>query len=621
MVATALSSEDWHLAWPAGNTRTSGHRFFSNFADSHDGNDVTREIVGKGSNKETKLTHQGGKDSALGVDKSSEAKDHKDAPASHKDAGKDEKAGEADTKKHDSADAAEDAKGKGKGKGLVDDVKGKGKGKGGHNHHRHHSRRSRHRHRHRRHRSHSASHHRRHASASKRMKHLLQRQRQLRSLSPRGRSRGRSRSLSPWRYGDRFSSSPKSVASLRRSVGLLEVPKTTSSRALDAAHAAPAVPWDVLGRRRPKDQATAFLFNIGKDADEANQIDQETDQLEIQEEAKTIVNAEGAGYDPPTGVEEGEEDEFEHEMEEMPQGAAAAAAGDFSQPSGPGCQCNEWDPLTTALPEDKQHASLVMLQRRIRPENHVAPSLREAAASVEHAGRLFEGWVHRRQQLADVLPDLAVKMESCHNRAKNFAKSAAEKALNGLEERLEEEEEAEADAEEQAEMAEGQNRFEAVAEAQEDFNEMVQEEHAMPTPGAPLHQPGQTAFQAQGVEQLAQAMGQIYGHGGHGPPPIQGEVPAHAAPHAEQTPEEAVMEAPQQLEVEEEIQEDADLEQAKEVENWGDFFRECGEFRIPPTVLAARRAANEAYWAFDRAMHVAEKKVGRAIQHSLIRGA
>ena len=26
----------------------------------------------------------------------------------------------------------------------------------------------------------------------------------------------------------------------------------------------------------------------------------------------------------------------------------------------------------------------------------------EAAASVEHAGRLFEGWVHRRQQLADV---------------------------------------------------------------------------------------------------------------------------------------------------------------------------------------------------------------------------
>ncbi|CAL1154736.1 unnamed protein product [Cladocopium goreaui] len=116
-------------------------------------------------------------------------------------------------------------------------------------------------------------------------------------------------------------------------------------------------------------------------------------------------------------------------------------------------------------------------------------------------------------------------------------------------------------------------------------------------------------------------MGQIYGHGGHGPPPIQGEVPAHAAPHAEQTPEEAVMEAPQQLEVEEEIQEDADLEQAKEVENWGDFFRECGEFRIPPTVLAARRAANEAYWAFDRAMHVAEKKVGRAIQHSLIRGA
>jgi len=393
-----------------------------------------------------------------------------------------------------------------------------------------------------------------------------------------------------------------------------------------------------MAPRRAK--ATAFLFNIGRDADEANKIDQETDQQEIQEEAKTIVNAESAGYDQPTGIEEGEEEEFEHEMQEpVPQ---------VEQPQGPGCQCPGWDPLKTALPEDKQHASLVMLQRRIRPENQVAPSLREAASAVERAGRLFEGWVRRRQQLADVLPELAVKMESCHNRAKDFAKSAAEQALQSLKDRLEEEEDAEADAEEQAEMAEGQNRFEAVEEAQEDFNEMAQQQEPMLGAHPPAwgvqgaqHAPAPTqahafdqsafvgtstktgpkvAFQA-GEQQLAQAMGQIYGHGGHGPPAIQGEMRGEVGEVPTETPEDAVMDAPQQLEVEEEIQEDADLEQAKEVQDWGDFFRECGEFRIPPTVLTARRAANEAYWAFDRAMQVAEKKVGRAIQHSLIRGA
>ena len=57
---------------------------------------------------------------------------------------------------------------------------------------------------------------------------------------------------------------------------------------------------------------------------------------------------------------------------------------------------------------------------------------------MEKAGRLFEGWVRRRQQLADVLPELSVKMEYCHNRSKDFAKSEAESALQSLQQRLEE---------------------------------------------------------------------------------------------------------------------------------------------------------------------------------------
>ncbi|CAE7535135.1 unnamed protein product [Symbiodinium natans] len=89
-----------------------------------------------------------------------------------------------------------------------------------------------------------------------------------------------------------------------------------------------------------------------------------------------------------------------------------------------------------------------------------------------------------------------------------------------------------------------------------------------------------------------------------------------------ETPEvEAEEPSPSQEEVVEAEQEEEDVLQAEEVEDFGDFFRECGEFRIPATVLAARRAANEAYWAFDRAMQDAENKVGLAIQHSVLRGA
>ncbi|CAK9115273.1 unnamed protein product [Durusdinium trenchii] len=681
----AFSQDDfcWNLSFPGvgrGRSTVHGvHPFFSSFAE-HQHDSVTREIVGSGkglSKKEAIVqgkepdtgasatagpTHSGTDTSttaaASGQNKSKEAKaEAKGAdakgPAEASAASGGSGATELALSEHRAGPDAETAgsgKGKaGKGKGTFDDwMKGKGKGKGGksgyHRHgrspHRSHSPRGRH-----------PSLRRRKSGASKRLKHLLQRQRQMRSHSPR--SVGTLHwSPSPWRYGDRLrmgSYPSKSVGSLRRSVGLLQ---TGTERHLSSIeHAVPSalLPW---GPRRRTAEFTAFLFGIGKSADEAHRIDQETEQQEIQEEAKSVVNAESAGYDQPTGVEQGEEEEFEHEHDLE----AMSPEEMYNQPRGPGCECPAWDPLKTALPEDKQHASLVMLQRRIRPENRVAPSLREAASAVEHAGRLFEGWVRRRQQLADVLPELAVKMEYCHNRAKDFAHSAAEGALKSLQQRLEEEKEAEAATEEQAEMTEGQRRFQAIGEAQEDVNELAQQETAqqntaqqdlaaqglaaqsMAQQGLVQQEMhgghyGQSAFLGQvptgrntraafqDVGQLAQAMGQIYGR--PQPPPPQmppGHDASAAAPEAA-TPQEAALEAPKQVEVEEEMKEEEDLEQAREAEDWGDFFRECGEFRIPPTVLAARRAANEAYWAFDRAMQVAEKKVGRAIQHSVLRGA
>jgi len=438
------------------------------------------------------------------------------------------------------------------------------------------------------------------------------------------------------------------ITSLQRKVGLLQVdasapgqgassqrhlaaPVKSSALSLDPA-LAPPMP---AASRPARAKVTAFLFNIGEDGEEADRIDQEGDQAEIQEEAKSIVNAESAGYETPTGVEEGEIEEFDHEMEE--QGDDRGADLIDEGPREPGCPCPAWDPMKTALPEDLQHASLAMLQRRIRPENRVAPSLREAAASVERAGRLFEGWVRRRQQLAEVLPELSVKMEHCRNRAKDFADSAAENALRALKARVDEGAEAEEEAEQEEEMAEGQAAFEAIGEAQSDFNQWAQEEDAhqhqnpsyLDQAAFVSRNPRQatvqataspaSAFQAfppgQNPQQLAQAMGQVWGKGGgagpHGPP---------MTPEAEKI-QEAEEPNPSQQEALEAQEEEEEVLQAEEVENFGEFFRECGEFRIPATVLAARRAANEAYWAFDRAMQDAEKKVGLAIQHSVLHGA
>lgn len=31
-----------------------------------------------------------------------------------------------------------------------------------------------------------------------------------------------------------------------------------------------------------------------------------------------------------------------------------------------------------------------------------------------------------------------------------------------------------------------------------------------------------------------------------------------------------------------------------------EWFKQCGQIRIPPSIVATRRAASEAYWDFDR---------------------
>ena len=33
-----------------------------------------------------------------------------------------------------------------------------------------------------------------------------------------------------------------------------------------------------------------------------------------------------------------------------------------------------------------------------------------------------------------------------------------------------------------------------------------------------------------------------------------------------------------------------------------EWFEKCGQIRIPPSIIATRRAASEAYWDFDRCL-------------------
>lgn len=77
------------------------------------------------------------------------------------------------------------------------------------------------------------------------------------------------------------------------------------------------------------------------------------------------------------------------------------------------CTCPSWDPMSDAKPEDLQHASLVMIQRRSRPEHRLAKGLRRAAAAVDVAGRDFERWIRKRQEFGEQLPQLRKILAEC----------------------------------------------------------------------------------------------------------------------------------------------------------------------------------------------------------------
>jgi len=57
-----------------------------------------------------------------------------------------------------------------------------------------------------------------------------------------------------------------------------------------------------------------------------------------------------------------------------------------------------------------------------------------------------------------------------------------------------------------------------------------------------------------------------------------------------------------------------------DTKSWKDWFEKCGQIRIPPSIIATRRAASEAYWDFDRSLAVAEKAVDNALTAARLKG-
>jgi len=58
-------------------------------------------------------------------------------------------------------------------------------------------------------------------------------------------------------------------------------------------------------------------------------------------------------------------------------------------------------------------------------------------------------------------------------------------------------------------------------------------------------------------------------------------------------------------------------DEAGSAEAW---FQKCGQIRIPPSIIASRRAASEAYWSFDRSLALAERAVSDALTSARLKG-
>jgi len=296
-------------------------------------------------------------------------------------------------------------------------------------------------------------------------------------------------------------------------------------------------------------------------------------------------------------------------------------------------------------PEEFQARSLRALQEQLGPRRRLHPELREAGAAVEKAGRLLQYWVRRRQVLAQELPEFGGQLERCVHRAAH-REGAAEARAAAFEDaairHLKESTKAEGHGAEEGQQA-SDGGGKALEATQEKFplSQEGQGTAAALLPEGTVHESTQGKVGQAGGTLHESTQGNAAHPGGLGsgqqlaqdgkavadalPGPDGGTAHENTqgnAAHpgglgsAQQPPEDgkAAAGALQGPEAEDTIAaEDADDEaEGAEVD--------CDELQVPPQLLVARRAASEAYWAFDRALQAAGEKVGTTLDHFMAKG-
>lgn len=248
------------------------------------------------------------------------------------------------------------------------------------------------------------------------------------------------------------------------------------------------------------------------------------------------------------------------------------------------------DAIDDAFPEELQAASLTLLQRELHPSKNMPAPLREAAASVERAGRLLQDWVGKRQKMALVLPSFHPNLEAC------WQKISAPPVGPG---------------------GEVGAKIEATTTTEESSA------LAISMSEVPSHRNAKPSRLASGMLWMDQE------------PCLQGRhaLSATGSRTVKRTPtsmrglltvlrkeEKRGLIPPEFVEKVKAQMQEAASERAggQEVLAPGEY--DCGELKVPPQLLAAQQGVSHSYWAFDSALSDAQQKVGSVLDTSTRQG-
>lgn len=285
-----------------------------------------------------------------------------------------------------------------------------------------------------------------------------------------------------------------------------------------------------------------------------------------------------------------------------PRSAGAGASASNSAPSAAAGPEEAHAPAPALFPEDAQAASLAALQRTLGPDRKMPGALREAAASVEKAGRQLQYWVHRRQALAKELPLYSKELQVCYGKETRRAGRASEQ-----------------------EDFEGQVAFGGGLEPAAGEGKAGEEANAVKETG-PDAKSEEGQEQPKGEEHEGEQPAEAAGKNKHGKlRKMYHRIACRLTGRkcAEQEHPETEEQEEKQLAVGEEAGPTAATAPRAPLpeDAIGPETVDCRQFRPSAGLLVARRAASEAYWQFEHAVDTASKAVGRSVDGALVTGA